>query len=64
MLIYAGFESCYKFLREAGAMASGTKTVALFILFAGADDERSVTAIRSIFPSQLKVVADGVEVVR
>lgn len=64
MLIYTGFETCYKFLREAAATISGTRAVALFVLFAGADDERSVSAIRSIFPSQLRIGREGFEVVR
>ncbi len=64
MMIYSGFPTCYKFLKEAGEITSGTKAVALFILFAGAHDERNVTAIRSVFPSQLKVGPYGLDVVR
>jgi hypothetical protein len=64
MMIYSGFQTCYKFLREAGEIISGTRAVALFILFAGAHDERNVTAIKSIFPSQLTVGADGFDMVR
>ena len=64
MMIYSGFQPTYKFLRAAGEVMSGKKAVTLFILFSGAHDERNVSAIRSIFPSQLKVGRDGVDVVR
>ncbi len=64
MMIYSGFQPCYKFLREAGAIISGKKAVGIFIVFVGAHDDKDVTAIRSIFPSQLKVGPEGFQVVR
>ncbi len=64
MLIYSGFQPCYKFLKEAGAIMSEKRAVALFVVFAGVHDEREVTAIRSIFPSQLRVGREGFDVVR
>jgi len=63
-MIYSGFQPTYKFLRAAGEVMSGKKAVTLFILFSGAHDEKNVSAIRSIFPSQLKVGRDGIDVVR
>jgi hypothetical protein len=62
--LVSGFQTCYKFLKEAGEMTSGTKAIALFILFAGAHDERNVTAIRNVFPSRLRVGPVGFDVVR
>jgi len=64
MMIYSGFEPCYKFLKEAGAIVSGKKAVALFILFSEAHDQMNVNTIRSIFPSQLRIGPDGIELVR
>ena len=64
MVIYTGFQTCYKFLKEAGAIASGKKAVVLFVMFRGAEDARSAAAIRSVFPSQLRIGPDGIEIVR
>ncbi|MDG7006469.1 MAG: hypothetical protein JRM86_05990, partial [Nitrososphaerota archaeon] len=64
MVIYTGFQTCYKFLKEAGAIASGRKAVVLFVMFRGAEDARSAAAIRSVFPSQLRIGPDGIEIVR
>lgn len=64
MVIYTGFQTCYKFLKEAGAIASGKKAVVLFVMFGGFEDTRSATAIKSVFPSQLRIGAEGVEIVR
>lgn len=64
MMIYLGFQPCYKFLRAAGEIISGKKAIALFVLFTGAHDEMSVRSIRSIFPAQLRVGPEGIDVVR
>ena len=53
-----------KSLKEAGAIMSGKKAIGLFVLSIGAHDDKDVTAIRGIFPSQLKVGPEGFEVVR
>jgi hypothetical protein len=64
MMIYSGFQPCYKFLKEVGAIMSDKKAVALFVVFVGVHEDRDVMAIRSIFPSQLRVGPDGFDVVR
>jgi len=64
MMIYSSFQPTYKFLKEAGAMISGKRAVALFTLFEGAHDEKNVMAIKSCFASQLKVGREGIDVVR
>ncbi|HVC26546.1 MAG TPA: hypothetical protein VND40_00140 [Nitrososphaerales archaeon] len=64
MMIYVGFQPCYKFLRAAAEIISGKKAIALFVLFTGAHDEMNVRAIRSIFPAQVRVGPEGFEVVR
>jgi hypothetical protein len=64
LVLYSGFLETYKFLREVAEMASETKATLLFLLFAGAHDEREVMAIRSVFASQAKVNSQGFETVR
>jgi hypothetical protein len=64
MIVYLGFQPCYKFLRQAGEMVSGKKAIALFIMFSGAHDEKSITAVRSLFSSQLRLGPEGYVVVR
>ncbi|HUI01641.1 MAG TPA: hypothetical protein VLU99_04360 [Nitrososphaerales archaeon] len=64
MMIFGGFQPCYKFLKEAAEITAWKPAVVLFILFAGAHEEKNVTAIRSVFPSQLKIAPDGIEIVR
>jgi hypothetical protein len=64
LIVHSGFLASYKFLREVAEMTSGTKATLLFILLAGAHDEKEVMAIRSIFASQLRVSAEGFQTVR
>jgi hypothetical protein len=64
LIVYSGFLASYKFLREVAEMTSGKKATLLFILFAGAHDDREVMAIRSIFASQLRVSPEGFRIVR
>lgn len=64
MLFKWGFQQSYRFLKEAGEIVSGKDAVALFILFDGAHGEKDVTAIRGVFPSQLKAGSDGIDIVR
>lgn len=64
MMIYLGFQACYKFLKAAGEITSGKKAVALFLLFAGAHNDMETTSVRSVFPAQVRVGPEGFEVVR
>jgi hypothetical protein len=64
MVVYVGFDDCYKFLKLAIELLSHRKVTALFISFSGAHDERSSRVLKSLFASQLRIGAEGVKATR
>jgi archaellum biogenesis ATPase FlaH len=53
MILSASFESTYKFVKQVNEVTGNGKTTALFLMTLGAHEEKVVSFIRSLFPTQL-----------
>jgi len=53
MILSASFEATYKFVKQVNEVTGNGKTTALFLMTFGAHEEKVVSFIRSLFPTQL-----------
>ncbi len=59
-----GMEGCYKFLKAASELLLNPNVGALFLMTAGAHDEKTINLVRSIFPNQLHFDSNGLKVLK
>ncbi|MDA4115523.1 MAG: hypothetical protein OK442_03075 [Thaumarchaeota archaeon] len=64
MVLSAGFEATYKFMKQVNETTGNGRTSALFLMTLGAHDEKVVSFVRSLFPTQLVDDASGLRVTR
>ena len=64
MVLSAGFEATYKFVKQVNETTGNGRTAALFLMTLGAHDEKVVSFVRSLFPTQLVDDARGLRVTR
>jgi hypothetical protein len=64
MVLSGGFEGTYKFVKQVNETTGNGRTSALFLMTLGAHDEKVVSFIRSLFPTQLVDDASGLRVTR
>ena len=64
MVLSAGFEGTYKFVKQVNETTGNGRTSALFLMTLGAHDEKVVSFVRSLFPTQLIDDAGGLRVTR
>jgi hypothetical protein len=64
MILSSGFEATYKFAKQVNETTGNGRTSALFLMTLGAHDEKEVSFIRSIFPTQLVDDAAGLRLTR
>lgn len=64
MVLSAGFEPTYKFVKQVNETTGNGRTSALFLMTLGAHDEKVVSFIRSLFPTQLVDDGNGFRVTR
>ena len=64
MVLSGGFEGTYKFVKQVNETTGNGRTSALFLMTLGAHDEKVVSFIRSLFPTQLIDDATGLRVTR
>jgi len=64
MVLSGGFEGTYKFVKQVNETTGNGRTAALFLMTLGAHDEKVVSFIRSLFPTQLIDDAAGLRVTR
>ena len=64
MVLSAGFEATYKFVKQVNEATGNGRTSTLFLMTLGAHDEKVVSFIRSLFPTQLVDDAGGLRVTR
>jgi hypothetical protein len=64
MILSAGFEDTYKFVKQVNETIGNGRTAALFLMTLGAHDEKVVSFVRSLFPTQLIDDASGLRMTR
>lgn len=64
MVLSAGFEGTYKFVKQVNETTGNGRTSALFLMTLGAHDEKVVSFVRSLFPTQLVDDATGLKITR
>jgi hypothetical protein len=64
MVLSAGFEATYKFVKQMNETTGNGRTAALFLMTLGAHDEKVVSFVRSLFPTQLVEDPSGLRVTR
>ena len=64
MILSSGFEATYKFAKQVNETTGNGRASALFLMTLGAHDEKEVSFIRSIFPTQLIDDAAGLRLTR
>jgi hypothetical protein len=64
MVLSTGFEGTYKFVKQVNETTGNGRTAALFLMTLGAHDEKVVSFVRSLFPTQVVDDATGLRVTR
>ena len=64
MVLSAGFEGTYKFVKQVNEVTGNGRTAALFLMTLGAHDEKVVSFVRSLFPTQLVDDSGGLRMTR
>ena len=64
MILSTGFEGTYKFVKQVNETIGNGRTAALFLMTLGAHDEKVVSFVRSLFPTQLVEDAEGLRMTR
>ena len=64
MVLSSGFEEAYKFVKQVNEAIGNGRTAALFLMTLGAHDEKVVSFVRSLFPTQLIEDANGLRMTR
>ena len=64
MVLSGGFEATYKFVKQVNETTGNGRTATLFLMTLGAHDEKVVSFVRSLFPTQLVDDASGLRVTR
>jgi hypothetical protein len=64
MILSTGFEETYKFIKQMNEATGNGRTTTIYLMTLGAHDERVVSFIRSLFPTQLVDDAQGLRVTR
>lgn len=64
MILSGSFEDTYKFVKQVNEVAGNGKTSALFLMTYGAHEDKVVSFIRSLFPTQLIEDATGLRMTR
>jgi hypothetical protein len=64
MILSGGFEDSYKFVKQVNETIGNGRTAALFLMTLGAHDDKEVSFIRSLFPTQLIEDAAGLRMTR
>jgi hypothetical protein len=64
MVLSTGFEGTYKFVKQVNETTGNGRTTSLFLMTLGAHDEKVVSFVRSLFPTQLVDDATGLRVTR
>lgn len=64
LILYLGFESTYKFLKQANEIVSKPAVSTVYLVVQGAHDERTSSLLKSLFRKQLMFDAAGLRVTR
>jgi hypothetical protein len=64
IILFSGFESCYKFVKQANEILSDSKAASLFLLTANAHEEKSVNLIKSLFHIHVSYGPSGMKLAR
>ncbi|HXW37904.1 MAG TPA: hypothetical protein VEJ36_08410 [Nitrososphaerales archaeon] len=64
LLLSAGFDNAYKFLKQANEIVSEARVAALFILTMGAHDDKQTNVVRSLFTNHLSFEGSELKLVR
>ena len=64
MVLLTGVESAYKFLKQANESMGGNKVASIFLMTAGAHEERVVNVLRGLFPNILVYDSSGLRMTR
>jgi hypothetical protein len=64
MVLSTGFEDTYKFVKQVNESTGNGRTATLFLMTLGAHDEKVVSFVRSLFPTQIVDDAAGVKMTR
>ena len=64
MVLSAGFEATYKFVKQVNEATGNGRTAAVYLMTLGAHDEKVVSFIRSLFPTQLIDDPAGIRLTR
>lgn len=63
-ILYLGFETTYKFIKRANEILDRPRTYGVYLVTAGAHDERVMSLLRSIFQMHIAYDSDGLRVTR
>lgn len=63
-ILYSGFESCYKFLKQANEILGDSRTSSLFLITRGAHDERIVAQVKSLFSVHMVYDRQGIRITK
>jgi hypothetical protein len=63
-ILYLGFESCYKFVKQANELLDRPKVSSIYLITTGAHDERVMSLTRSLFRMHLAYDSTGLRVTR
>ncbi len=64
LILSAGFEETYKFLKQINEIVNDPRVNALFLLTAGAHPAENVSLIRSLFPFHISYDSTGLKFTR
>jgi hypothetical protein len=64
MILSAGFENCYKFVKQANEIMTEQRIVAIFLMTLGAHDEKIVRIIKSLYANHLVDETSGLKITR
>jgi hypothetical protein len=64
MILSTGFEETYKFVKQMNEATGNGRTTTMYLMTLGAHDEKVVSFMRSLFPTQLIEDAQGLRISR
>jgi hypothetical protein len=64
MILSAGFENCYKFVKQANEIINEPRITTLFLMTYGAHEDRIVRLIKSLFSNHLVDESSGLKITR
>jgi hypothetical protein len=64
LILDAGFQECYKFLRQVNEILTHGDVVSLFLVLSRAHDDKTMNLVRNLYSRHMSYGADGMRVIK